>query len=479
MAYNKDTFLKPISNDDKNLLIYDDSGKLVHTINPFSITNIQVRANIITINVKSQRTVILDFLNPTIAKDVIPILQQRIFTLTEKVPNFIDKQIENWLIGQGLSFSSGPQGPIGPTGGYIIESNPSFYGTVSIFGTMSMDGNIVPSLDYTWNLGSPTHRWNNIYVKDALIASQSLYFGNAKISVDDNGMSMPTHILPEENLSFDIGNTSSSWRDLHIDSIYGTNDINLPEGKHLYSGGLRFSNRITGTSEDLLTVATQGVYFEISTQKYLSFQRGMSVIVSNGLEDFYVDDDYYDDATAAVMISIVDSYNESTGLMGLYVEKPIGIGRTASNWTINISGRQATLELGATASFQELQITGISRFQSVIERLNSSTQSSNITYDFLLGNIWYHDDLSTDFSADFVNVPSDSNVTITSNIIISQSGTAYLPTSVTINGSSQTIKWVGGTPPTGNPNQVDVVGFSFINFGGTFVQTLAQLSSFA
>ena len=78
MAYNLNTFLKPISVDDKNLLIYDNSGNLIYTINPFAITNIQVRNNIITLSIKSKRTILLDFLNTTLALEALPILQARI-----------------------------------------------------------------------------------------------------------------------------------------------------------------------------------------------------------------------------------------------------------------------------------------------------------------------------------------------------------------------------------------------------------------
>ncbi|NBR25835.1 MAG: collagen-like protein, partial [Micrococcales bacterium] len=319
--------------------------------------------------------------------------------------------------------------------------------------------------------------------------------------------------------------------------------------------------------------------------------RGTSVIVSNGLEDFYVDDDYYEDTSGAVMLAIVDSYDIETGILGLIVERPIGLGKTASSWTINISGRQgvstgtasgggggtptlnfafsavgsysvshnsgaypliqildntgnffiphsilhtstssfdvffATSSTGtilvgggngsmgdtgpqgvqgyqgengpqglpgetgpqgpegpfggmtATASFTELTVTGTTILQQVVEKLNTSTQSSNIVYDFNLGSIWYHNDLASDYNADFINVPTYSNTAISTNIIIEQSGTGYLPTTLSINGATQNITWIGGTPSMGTPNVTEIVGFSFINYDGTFVDILGQVSN--
>jgi len=100
MAYNYNTFLKPLNTGDKNLLIFNDAGELVYTVNPFSVLNTQVRGNIITISVKSGRTILLDFLNSNYAIEALPILQDRIKTLTREVPNFIDKQVENWIFDQ-------------------------------------------------------------------------------------------------------------------------------------------------------------------------------------------------------------------------------------------------------------------------------------------------------------------------------------------------------------------------------------------
>ena len=78
MAYNYSNFLKPYSVEDRNLLIYDEEGVLKFTVNPFSITNTQIRGNIITISVKSGRTILLDFLTNNLAIVALPILQSRI-----------------------------------------------------------------------------------------------------------------------------------------------------------------------------------------------------------------------------------------------------------------------------------------------------------------------------------------------------------------------------------------------------------------
>jgi hypothetical protein len=568
MAYNYNNFLKPINDGDKNILIFNESGELVYTLNPFSVINAQVRGNIITISVKSGRTILLDFLNSNLALNALPILQNRILQLTNETPNFIDKQIDKWLEANTTE-------RIG-----TILSSPTFS-----FGSASFN-DVIPIEDDTFSLGRENYKWNELYVnfahidnpqfdyttitgrpfdrtdfdrfvntqmndphggnpkvgQDIVIKDANMYFdgtssirftnfdGTAShklISVWDwDGPLGSTHtIYPEfestynerAQISYKIEDgeksslslktfdwTGGSQSGIEHEYKFYEGDIILPEGKHLYSGGLRFSNRITGTSQDLLTVLDVGFYYELTTQKYLSFQRGISVIVSNGLEDFYVDDDYYDDATGAVMISIVDSYNESTGLLGLYVEKPIGLGRTASSWSINISGRQSTVILGTTASFEELTVTGTTilqevvgatasfedltvtgptNIQQVIEVLTTATATglspSTYNLNFDDGSIFYIEPEGDNFVANYLNVPVTENRIISTTLIITQTASAYIPNTVIINGDIIPISWSGGSLPSGNANQTDIVGFSFMRMGATWSKVFGQLSTFA
>jgi hypothetical protein len=570
MAYNYNTFLKPLNTGDKNLLIFNDAGELVYTVNPFSVLNTQVRGNIITISVKSRRTILLDFLDSNYAIGALSILQERIYNLTNEIPIFIDKQLEQW-IGQNTTQRIGD-----------FASSP----TLS-FGNVSFN-NILPTENQTWSVGSEEYKWNELHVdfayidnpqfdyitipgipfektnfdrwvnsqmvepngdplkigQDIVIRDGNLYFDGTSSLRFTNFTGTESHKLiriwdwdgpigsthttyPEYETTYneraqlsykmEDGEKSSlslktfdwtvgSQSGIEHEYKFYEGDIIISEGKHLYSGGLRFSSRITGTSEDLLTVLDRGFYFELTTQKYLSFQRGITVIVSNGLEDFYVDDDYYDDATAAVMFAIVDSYSESTGLLGLYVEKPIGLGRTASNWTINISGRQSTtVTLGTTASFEELTVTGTSNLQQVVgstasfedltvngptniqqvvEVLTTATavmaaSPSTFYMDFNDGSIFYVEPEGDNFVANYLNVPVTDNRIISTTIIISQTASAYIPDIVAINGHIVPISWSNGSLPSGNANQTDIVGFSFMRIGATWSKVFGQLSTFA
>jgi hypothetical protein len=100
-----------------------------------------------------------------------------------------------------------------------------------------------------------------------------------------------------------------------------------------------------------------------------------------------------------------------------------------------------------------------------------------VIYDFSTGSNWYHSSATTNYTANFINVPTDNNRAITTTIIINQGATAYIPSGLQINGVTQTIKWAGGTA-SGSTNQVDIVGFTFIRSGASWAQVLGQINTF-
>lgn len=128
-------------------------------------------------------------------------------------------------------------------------------------------------------------------------------------------------------------------------------------------------------------------------------------------------------------------------------------------------------------------LKGTTNFQQTVEILGLTSYSpsvspSTITYDFSKSGIWYQNDLTENYVASFINVPETDNRVITSTIIISQTASAYIPNNVTINGSEYLpIYWSGGSLPSGTPDAIDLVGFSFIRTGNN-ITILGQLSTF-
>ena len=105
MSYNYNNFLRQISPGDRNIQVLDSTGIVKYTINPFSIINVMVSNNLIKINLKNDKTIILDFYSAIQAKSAIVQLQGHIDTLSQNVPFLIDKNIENYIQDQKANTS--------------------------------------------------------------------------------------------------------------------------------------------------------------------------------------------------------------------------------------------------------------------------------------------------------------------------------------------------------------------------------------
>ena len=139
---------------------------------------------------------------------------------------------------------------------------------------------------------------------------------------------------------------------------------------------------------------------------------------------------------------------------------------------------------GTTASFTELTVTGPTNIQQVIEVLTTATSSpgfspSTFNLNFDDGSIFYIETEGDNFVANYLNVPTTDNRIISTTIIISQTASAYIPNVVAINGDIIPISWTNGLLPSGNANQTDIVGFSFMRIGATWSKVFGQLSTSA
>ena len=97
MSYNYQNFLRPIFENSRNIQILDSNGVIKYTINPFFVINTLVINNLLKINLKNDKVIILDFMNSTQAKSALFDIQNQIESLISKTPFLIDKNIENYI----------------------------------------------------------------------------------------------------------------------------------------------------------------------------------------------------------------------------------------------------------------------------------------------------------------------------------------------------------------------------------------------
>lgn len=132
----------------------------------------------------------------------------------------------------------------------------------------------------------------------------------------------------------------------------------------------------------------------------------------------------------------------------------------------SLTGTPSTLAgYGITDAVQSSSatFTGLVTLQQTTEVINTKTTATGaVTHDYSTGAVFYHSNITGNFTANFTNVPTTNNRTISLALILAQGGTAYLPTVVQVDGVTQTIEWQGATTPTGNSNQIDLVSFTLI-----------------
>lgn len=103
--------------------------------------------------------------------------------------------------------------------------------------------------------------------------------------------------------------------------------------------------------------------------------------------------------------------------------------------------------------------------------------SGTINFDVSQNNIFATSSLTGSFVPNFTNVAGTANVTQT--YVIIDIGTGQSPTSIQINGSAETIRWEGGSAPTGTPGNYNVWSFTIFSSGGSQPAVFGNLVTYA
>jgi hypothetical protein len=176
-------------------------------------------------------------------------------------------------------------------------------------------------------------------------------------------------------------------------------------------------------------------------------------------------------------IAVLEAGNSITPYLGIYLSNSstsssvnqVARFRPAETETTSTTTGALVVEGGVGIS-KGLTVGGLTTLQQNSEILNTKTSATGtVTHDFSTGSIWYHGSFSTNFTANFTNIPTTNNRTTVVTLILSQGGTAYIPNAVQINSSSLTINWLGGEQPTGTASGYDIVSFTLIRVASTWV----------
>ena len=119
--------------------------------------------------------------------------------------------------------------------------------------------------------------------------------------------------------------------------------------------------------------------------------------------------------------------------------------------------------------------------QTTQEKTNivASAGSGGKDYDCSSAGIHHLSNIAGDIDANLTNLSLEVGYSTAVTFVLVQSSNAKVVKTLSIGGSSQTVKWVGGVVPTGTASGVDAMSFSIIRTGASAYTVLGQLVPFS
>lgn len=108
-------------------------------------------------------------------------------------------------------------------------------------------------------------------------------------------------------------------------------------------------------------------------------------------------------------------------------------------------------------------------FRNVYQTIVSlSGATGTVVHNFSLSSLFNHTAMVSNFTVNVTNLNLASGYVANITLVLTQGAAAYMPNSLQIAGSVQTIYWVYGVPPVGTVNGRDIVNFSVTNIDDTY-----------
>jgi hypothetical protein len=150
--------------------------------------------------------------------------------------------------------------------------------------------------------------------------------------------------------------------------------------------------------------------------------------------------------------------------------------------TGNLFGNATTVNIGKNNGIVlipgNLSVAGILKLDQRQEKVQVITGATGIvTHNCATGQTFIHNNISSNFTVNLVNLNLSMNNATTINLILNQGSPAWAVAGLQINGSSQAVSWESGTPPPGSSNKQDLVVFTIINTDNGYL-VLSQSTRF-
>ena len=303
-------------------------------------------------------------------------------------------------------------------------------------------------------------------------------------------------ITPDENVHIEIDTPSTSATTGALTIVGGvgiSGDMNIAGAVNIvgdltFGGGSTTTENLTvtdplvfvgdGNAGDAIDLGIVGEYTSGGNTKYAGVVRD----ASDGAIKFFTDATTKPVSTvnfseaglvyADIKVDDIEADQVTTsGNLTVATDKLVvnaSTGAITAAGTFSASGL-ATLNGGITSS-GAVTLSGGASFSGTVdvqelrEQVVDVTLSSNAaTLDWSAGNIYYIGTAPTgNMTFNATNVPTDNSKIMTINVFVVQGSTGYVPGTFQIGGTSQTIRWAGGSAPTptSSAGKIDVFSFT-------------------
>ena len=249
--------------------------------------------------------------------------------------------------GTGVSYNSST-GVISTSQNVSTSGSPTFAGLTLTGGISSIAGNIIPSANVTYDLGSPTAQWKDIYVGPG-----SLYVNGQKVLQDDSGTITFTADTDENIRIKTLGNgvlqLGSSTTTLQVDST-----LQIASGKNITDAAgvkVNFGDNIEMNGNKVIGLGAPSSANDAATKTYVDTAIGN--ISTSSIQQGNSNVSVVDTGTGTVTVTVDGSTALTVTASGVTIAGNMtveGTTTTVNSNTVSIADNIITLNSDATGS---------------------------------------------------------------------------------------------------------------------------------